>query len=344
MSKVIEKVEWLITWVERLQLHPWGRTMIALVVASIVASWGWFTNRPRLDIAVFSLVSFAAALAIAYFVPILLARFTSFPFCVSVPAIGKSTISFQAYVLVLNRRDINMVMTVEICCKETTESPGHWFNNFETQTFKDQLGGHEKTEGTVRILSQGPDMPQGNWYMRVTDMVSRRKTPLFKITGCYPPNEWITSNQTPVFTQTPEEEMEFTLDHAAHLAPSAKTIPLSKPDDSHRVKNARKRVGKLQEELAQCESAAYYGSDAHGYEALLKRLDKVAREVRTIADECLDESFVSRFLSVNVHDVTLDEPTRMHFISRGQGNFWAVYQRIKGWRGLLAQVMTELRG
>ena len=104
MSKILAAIEWVLTWIERLRQLPWGRTMIAIVAAVIVAGWGWFTSRPLLDIVVLSLAAFAAVLAILCYAPILLERVRPFPFCVSVRAIATSNQSFQAYVLILNRR------------------------------------------------------------------------------------------------------------------------------------------------------------------------------------------------------------------------------------------------
>ena len=105
---------------------------------------------------------------------------------------------------------------------------------------------------------------------------------------------------------------------------------------------AKRRIGRLQVELASCERAAYSGADRGEYDALYKRIEGVQAEVGAIAVECLDDSFASRFSAVNVYDVQLDEATRMNFMSRAQGSFWTMYQQIKGWRLLLEKIIGEL--
>ena len=113
-------------------------------------------------------------------------------------------------------------------------------------------------------------------------------------------------------------------------------------DDKQRIIEARKRIGKLLVELADCEKSAYDGANGAEYNQLYGRIESVKAEVQAIANECLDESFASRFLAVNVYDVQLSEATRMHFLSRAQGSFWTVYQQVNGWRALLEKIMGEL--
>jgi tetratricopeptide (TPR) repeat protein len=113
-------------------------------------------------------------------------------------------------------------------------------------------------------------------------------------------------------------------------------------DEKQKRKKAREAVGKVLEQLAQCERQAYDGSNAVEYSSLLRGIEQIKRTVREIAIRYLDSSFESRFLAVNVHDVQLDEPTRMHFISRAQGSFWTVYQQVKGWRACLVDILREL--
>jgi hypothetical protein len=78
------------------------------------------------------------------------------------------------------------------------------------------------------------------------------------------------------------------------------------------------------------------------YDRLLRQIDSVNSEVSRIARDYLDGSFESGFLAVNVLDVHLDEPTKMHFIHRAQGSFWTMYQQIKGWRAYLVGILRTL--
>lgn len=113
-------------------------------------------------------------------------------------------------------------------------------------------------------------------------------------------------------------------------------------DETARRRRARERLGLVAEELAQCELAAYRGTNGEQYEELLARLAAVGDEVRRVSVECLDSSLTSRWESVNVHDSPVDDATKHHFISRAQGSFWAVYQRVRGWRKLVDGVLSEL--
>jgi hypothetical protein len=107
-------------------------------------------------------------------------------------------------------------------------------------------------------------------------------------------------------------------------------------------RRARERLGLVAEELAECELAAYRGSNGDQYEQLLARLDAARDEVRRVSIECLDGSLLSRWEAVNVHDSPVDDATKHHFISRAQGSFWTVYQRVRGWRRLIDGVLSEL--
>jgi hypothetical protein len=116
----------------------------------------------------------------------------------------------------------------------------------------------------------------------------------------------------------------------------------NKLDDKQRTRRARELIGGLLEQLADCEREAYDGSSASEYDKLLGKIEQLKRNVREIATEYLDTSFESRFLAVNVLDVQLDTATKMHFIDRAQGNFWTMYQQLKGWRACLSGILQEL--
>jgi hypothetical protein len=108
-------------------------------------------------------------------------------------------------------------------------------------------------------------------------------------------------------------------------------------------KEARAGLGRVLEQLADCEMAAYQGSNVHEYDELLRRLEGLDKEVERISSDCLNNlSFASRYRAVNVLDVHLDEATKGHFISRAQGNFWSVYQKIKAQRSVLVDILKEL--
>ena len=113
-------------------------------------------------------------------------------------------------------------------------------------------------------------------------------------------------------------------------------------DEKHKIRKAKEAIGKLLEQLAQCEREAYNGSDGSAYDRLLRQIEQIKLKVREIATDHLDQSFESRFLAVNVHDIQLDEATKMHFLSQAQGDFWTMYQQLKGWRACLVDILREL--
>lgn len=112
---------------------------------------------------------------------------------------------------------------------------------------------------------------------------------------------------------------------------------------SSRKLKAREGIGQVLEGLAACELRAYSGSNASEYDALLQELDALDKKLETIARVYLnDPSIASRYKAVNVLDIHLDDATRLHFLSRAQGSFWSVYQKIKGQRAALGEIMKEL--
>ena len=113
-------------------------------------------------------------------------------------------------------------------------------------------------------------------------------------------------------------------------------------DKARRLKEAKTAIGKLLEQLAECEREAYGGSDGSDYDRLFRKIEQIKLRVREVATDYLDPSFESRFLAVNVLDVQLDEATKMHFISRTQESFWTMYQQLKGWRACLVGILQEL--
>lgn len=113
--------------------------------------------------------------------------------------------------------------------------------------------------------------------------------------------------------------------------------------DKKRRRAAREAVGRVQERLADLEGRAYNGTDGTEYDKVLKVIEEIKTEVHRIGREDLeDDSFLSRFLAVNVLDTPLDDATKMHFISRAQGSFWTVYQQVKGWRIFVREFMKEI--
>jgi hypothetical protein len=161
---------------------------------------------------------FRLVLIILICLPLLVRAWRPFPFCVSVPTLAVSSENFQAHILILNLRSTNRVaLTIEVCFK-ATEVPGHWYQQMDIQKLNPKLGPQEHTEAVVKTrIHNYPAASNGAWFLRVIDMVSRRKTPLFRIPGCYPPNSWIGSNETPVFTKIPDEILELTQDWSGRL-------------------------------------------------------------------------------------------------------------------------------
>jgi hypothetical protein len=110
----------------------------------------------------------------------------------------------------------------------------------------------------------------------------------------------------------------------------------------YRLKRGKEELGRILVELSQCELAAYDGKDASDYDRLKARIETLKARVQEVGKKHLDSSIESRFLAVNVLDVQLDEATRRHFIDRAQGNFWTMYQQIKGWRTCVDRLLQEL--
>ena len=113
-------------------------------------------------------------------------------------------------------------------------------------------------------------------------------------------------------------------------------------DEKLKIKQTKEAVGKLLEQVAQCESEAYSGSTGTEYDRLYQHVEQIKRRVGEIATEFLDTSFESRFLAVKVLDSNLDEATKRHFIQRAQASFWTMYQQLKGWRAFLVGILQEL--
>lgn len=216
-SRIVTAIDSVLTWVERLQRLSWGRTMMAFIIAAVVVAWGWLIRLPVPIIIVLALCAVALTLIIIALIPIIASKIAPFPFCVSVPALATSTISFQAHVVILNRGSRKLAIAIRVCCKETRESPGQWYLNFEFEGLNEKLRPNEKTEGSVRILQHKPDMPRGHWFMEVIDQVSGRKTPLFELTGFYPPDCRLLQTKSPSFVKTPDEVLDVVMDWQAEL-------------------------------------------------------------------------------------------------------------------------------
>jgi len=112
--------------------------------------------------------------------------------------------------------------------------------------------------------------------------------------------------------------------------------------DARRLKRGRKELGSILIELSQCEAEAYSGENSQQYDRLIRRIDAIKAKVGEVAKKYLEPSVESRFLAVRVLDTQLDEATRAHFIDRAQGNFWTVFQQIKGWRGCIERILQEM--
>jgi hypothetical protein len=110
----------------------------------------------------------------------------------------------------------------------------------------------------------------------------------------------------------------------------------------YRLKQGKQELGLILIELSQCELAAYDGSDGEQYDALMERIKKIKQRIGKVGEQYLDTSIEARFLAVNVLDVHLDEPTKLHFMTRAQGSFWTMYQQIKGWRTCVDRLLQEL--
>jgi cell division protein FtsW (lipid II flippase) len=110
----------------------------------------------------------------------------------------------------------------------------------------------------------------------------------------------------------------------------------------YRTKRGKQELGHILRELSACELAAYDGQGGADYDALMQRIKAIKTKISEAARK-LDSSIEDRFLAVNVYDVQLDEATRMHFISRAQGDFWTAYQLIRGWRACVVGLLQELR-
>lgn len=113
-------------------------------------------------------------------------------------------------------------------------------------------------------------------------------------------------------------------------------------NDRETRRKGRERLGVELESLSECERSAYEGHDADQYHAVRRKLKDIEENIGAISEDCFDASLASRYKAVNVQDTLLDEATRMHFFSRGQGDFWTVYGKIKGQRNELLKILEEL--
>jgi hypothetical protein len=68
-------------------------------------------------------------------------------------------------------------------------------------------------------------------------------------------------------------------------------------DDKQKNTKAKEAIGKLLEQLAQCEREAYDGSDGSDFDRLRQQIEQIKLRVRQIAPKYLDTSFESRFLA-----------------------------------------------
>jgi hypothetical protein len=110
----------------------------------------------------------------------------------------------------------------------------------------------------------------------------------------------------------------------------------------YRLKRGKEKLGRILVELSECELAAYRGKDGSDYDKLLGRINKLKDQIVKVGEKYLDSSIGSRFLAVNVLDIRLDKATKLHFMERGAGSFWTMYQQIKGWRACVEQLLREL--
>jgi hypothetical protein len=113
--------------------------------------------------------------------------------------------------------------------------------------------------------------------------------------------------------------------------------------DDYRLERGKRKLGEVLMELSQAELGAHEGTNSGEYDKLLARIDVINKKISVAAQYLDDSSIESRFHSVNVYDIELNEATKVHFISRGQGNFWTVYQKVKAQRICVEQLLRELR-
>src|SRR5262249_19145749 len=106
-------------------------------------------------------------------------------------------------------------------------------------------------------------------------------------------------------------------------------------------KEGRELLGTALQRLSQAELKAYAGSNGKDYDALLQELENIESSVEATAGHYFDYSLIARYRSVNVLDVQLDEPTRLHFLSRAKVSFWSVYSKIKGQRAFLENFLKD---
>ncbi len=113
--------------------------------------------------------------------------------------------------------------------------------------------------------------------------------------------------------------------------------------DEYRIKQGKEQLGRILVELSGCERTAYSGTSAKEYDQLNRQIENIKYKIGEIGKKYFDSSVESRFLAVNVLDVQLDEATKGQFLLPGRGEFWPMYQQIKGWRIFLDKFLQELR-
>jgi hypothetical protein len=113
--------------------------------------------------------------------------------------------------------------------------------------------------------------------------------------------------------------------------------------DDYRLKRGKKELGEVLVELSQAEVAAHKGLGNADYDKLIARIDAIEIRVAVAAGYLGDSSIESRFRAVNVHDIELSVGMKRHFIDRGQGSFWTMYQKIKAQRLCIERLLGELR-
>jgi len=114
-------------------------------------------------------------------------------------------------------------------------------------------------------------------------------------------------------------------------------------DDRERLKRAREAIGRLLEQIARIEGAAYGFFSDMSQTQVFWQIKEIEKQVKDIATTQLDKSFESRFLAVSVLDIQSDEATKSHFISQAQGAAWTAYQLLKARRLFLDRFLAELK-
>lgn len=203
--KVFSLIDSILTWIERIQRTPWGGKVVALLIALLLTLFQAIYGLPWVLYVPLGIITFAALVFLLLFLPAWINQIRPLPFAVAVPTIFEADDNIQLHTLVLNRRRDGRVVLVLDLVLVSEDGRQRWNSQFESNCKLD-LHQEEFAEGTIKFRLHGQFWRDGKWNLRVSDMLSGRRTPMFVIPGTYPNDGPILrSNKVPTFTKRAEQ-------------------------------------------------------------------------------------------------------------------------------------------